>query len=260
MSHSCLELVEMPKPCLWVVILWKEAYIRHHITCSHVSARKLEMEISGYHKCQMVYASIVWHSRRQGFIIRSDTPAITKGNTEVHDDVIKWKHFPRNWPFVWGIHRSRWIPHTKASDAELRCFSSIYVWINGWANNREAGDLRPHRGHYDVSAMMFVVFWDTFYKQISQLVVCGNLIDKTTQFCELYSDIILQWRHNGPDGVSSHQPHACLLNRLFRRRSKKTSKFIVTGLCAENSPVTSEFPAQMASYAENVSIWWRHHE
>ena len=39
-----------------------------------------------------------------------------------HDDVIKWKHVPRNWPFVRGIHRSRWIPHTKASDAELWCF------------------------------------------------------------------------------------------------------------------------------------------
>ena len=38
-----------------------------------------------------------------------------------HDDVIKWKHFPHNWPFVRGIHRSRWIPHTKASDAELWC-------------------------------------------------------------------------------------------------------------------------------------------
>ena len=41
---------------------------------------------------------------------------------QMHDDVIKWKHFPRNWPFVWGIHRSRWIPPTKASDAELWCF------------------------------------------------------------------------------------------------------------------------------------------
>ena len=41
---------------------------------------------------------------------------------QTHDDVIKWKHFPRNWPFVRGIHRSRWIPHTKASDAELWCF------------------------------------------------------------------------------------------------------------------------------------------
>ena len=46
---------------------------------------------------------------------------------------------------------------------------------------------------------------------------------------------------------------------LFRRRSKKTSKLRVTGLCAGNSPVTGEFPAQMASNAENASIWWRHH-
>ena len=53
--------------------------------------------------------------------------------------------------------------------------------------------------------------------------------------------------------------HDCFLNRLFRRRSKKTSKLRVTGLCAGNSPGTGEFPAQMASNAENVSIWWRHH-
>ena len=69
----------------------------------------------------------------------------------------------------------------------------------------------------------------------------------------------LRWRHNGCDSVSNHQPHHCLLNRLFRRRSKKTSKFRVTGLCAGNSPGTGEFSAQMASNAENVSIWWRHH-
>ena len=43
-------------------------------------------------------------------------------HSKPHDDVIKWKHFPRTWPFVRGIHRSRWIPHTKASDAELWCF------------------------------------------------------------------------------------------------------------------------------------------
>ena len=69
----------------------------------------------------------------------------------------------------------------------------------------------------------------------------------------------LRWRHNDHAGVSNHQPHGCLLNRLFRRNSKKTSKLRVTGLCAGNSPGTGEFPAQMASYAENVSIWWRHH-
>ena len=69
----------------------------------------------------------------------------------------------------------------------------------------------------------------------------------------------LMWRHNGRDGVPNHQPHDCLLKRLFWRRSKKTSKLRVTGLCAGNSPMTGEFHAQMASNAENVSIWWRHH-
>ena len=69
----------------------------------------------------------------------------------------------------------------------------------------------------------------------------------------------LQWRHNDHDGVSNHQPHGCLLSRLFRRRSKKTSKLRVTGLCVGKSPGTGEFPAQMASNAENVSIWWHHH-
>ena len=70
----------------------------------------------------------------------------------------------------------------------------------------------------------------------------------------------LLWRHNGRGSVSNHQPYDCLLNRLFRRRSKKTTKLRVTGLCVGNSPGTGEFPAQMASNAENVSIWWRHHE
>ena len=65
----------------------------------------------------------------------------------------------------------------------------------------------------------------------------------------------LQWRHNEGDGVSNHQPHDCLLNHLFRRRSKKTSKLRVTGLCEGNSVVTGEFPTQKASKAENVSIW-----
>ena len=75
----------------------------------------------------------------------------------------------------------------------------------------------------------------------------------------IQTDISLRWRHNGHKCVSTHQPRHCLLNRLFQRRSKKTSKLRVTGLCAGNSPGTGEFPAQMASNAENVSIWWRHH-
>ena len=70
----------------------------------------------------------------------------------------------------------------------------------------------------------------------------------------------LQWRHNELDGVSNHRRLECLLNRLFSRRSKKTSKLRVNGLCARNSPVTGEFLAQRSSNnTENVSIWWRRH-
>ena len=81
--------------------------------------------------------------------------------------------------------------------------------------------------------------------------------------CDLSSSFrrnTLRWRHNERDCVSSHQPYHCLFNRSFWRRSKKTPKLRVTGLCVGNSPGTGEFPAQMASNAENVFIWWRHHD
>ena len=75
-----------------------------------------------------------------------------------------------------------------------------------------------------------------------------------------YGHHTLKWRHNEHDGVSNHQVNDCLLNRLFRCRLNKTSMLRVTGPCAGNPPVTGEFPTQKASNAENVSIWWRHHE
>ena len=71
-----------------------------------------------------------------------------------HHDVIQWKHFPRYWPFVRGIHR--WpvnSPH-KGQWRGALMFSLICAWIKGWVNNREAGDLRRHRVHYDVNAMI----------------------------------------------------------------------------------------------------------
>ena len=74
------------------------------------------------------------------------------------------------------------------------------------------------------------------------------------------ADHPLQWRHDERDGVSNRQPHDCLLNILFRRKSKKASMLPVTGLYEGNSPVTGEFPAQRACNAENVSIWLRHHD
>ena len=72
-----------------------------------------------------------------------------------HDDVIKWKHFPRNWPFVRGIHRSPVnSPHKGQWHAALM-LTLICLWLNDWVNNREAGDLRRYRAHYDVIVMTY---------------------------------------------------------------------------------------------------------
>ena len=80
-------------------------------------------------------------------------PWTVEKNLEKHDDVIKWKHFPRNWPFVREIHRSPVnFPH-KGQWRGALMFSLMYAWINDWVNNREAGDLRLQHGHYDVIVM-----------------------------------------------------------------------------------------------------------
>ena len=74
-----------------------------------------------------------------------------------HDDVIKWKHFPRNWTFVWGIHRSPVnLPHNRRW-LGASMFSLVCAWINGWVNNRGAGDLMRHSAHYDVIVMSWYV-------------------------------------------------------------------------------------------------------
>ena len=70
-----------------------------------------------------------------------------------HDDVIKWKHFPRYWPFVRGIHRSPVNSPDKGQWLGALMFSLLSVWINGWVNNREAVDLRRYRGNYDVTVI-----------------------------------------------------------------------------------------------------------
>ena len=105
------------------------------------------------------------------------------------------------------------------------------------------------------------VFSSVFFPCLHCWEGCTNILFKLIQMDTVLTAFLplnwccavsLQWRHNGLDGVSNHQPHHCLLSRLFGRRSKKTSKLRVTGLCAGNSQGTGEFPAQMASNAENV--------
>ena len=75
-----------------------------------------------------------------------------------HDDVIKWKHFPCDWPSVWGIHRSPVNSPHKGQWRRALMFSLICACINGWVNNREAGDLRRHYAHYDVIVMCWIHF------------------------------------------------------------------------------------------------------
>ena len=87
----------------------------------------------------------------------------------VHDDVIKWKHFPHYWPFVRRIHRSPVNSPHKGQWRGALMFSLICVWINGWVNNREAGDLRRHRAHYDVIVMITLVIWITHWHHIYRI-------------------------------------------------------------------------------------------
>ena len=74
-------------------------------------------------------------------------------NKDCHDDVIKWKHFPRYWPFVQGIHRLPVNSPHKGQWCRALMFSLICTWIKGSVNNCEAGDLRCHCAHYDVKLM-----------------------------------------------------------------------------------------------------------
>ena len=77
----------------------------------------------------------------------------TKSKITLYDDVIKWTHFPHYWPFVRGVHRSPVNPPHKGQWRGALMFYLICAWINSSVNNREAGNLRRHRGHYDVNVM-----------------------------------------------------------------------------------------------------------
>ena len=98
-----------------------------------------------------------------------------------HDDVIKWKHFPCYWPFVRGIYRSPVNSPHKRQWRRALMVSLICAWINGWVNNREAGDLRRHRAHYDITAMfglgrsdlhVIVSFTSSTAMSICTIIVC----------------------------------------------------------------------------------------
>ena len=101
-----------------------------------------------------------------GFVVASES----LGRPSTHDDVIKWKHFPRYWPFVRGIHRSPVNSPHKGQWRGPLMFSLICAWINDWVNNGKAGDLRRHRAHYEVIVMY--IAWNSLHRQIGSNYTC----------------------------------------------------------------------------------------
>ena len=109
--------------------------------------------ISGTDKTSL-YWCVVWIELYQQEIV-NDCMAWSIQKT-VHDDVIKWKHFPCYWPFVWGIHRSSVNSPHKGQWRGALMFSLICARINGWVNNRDVVDLWRYRAHYDVIVMVLI--------------------------------------------------------------------------------------------------------
>ena len=95
-----------------------------------------------------------------------------------HDDVIKWKHFARYWPFARGIHRSPVNSPHKGQWRGALMLSLIYAWIHDWVNNREGGDLISHRAHYDVTVMLILgyalsctILFNTLFLKIKMEII-----------------------------------------------------------------------------------------
>ena len=101
-------------------------------------------------------------------IVQIISSAAGVGCSSIDDDVIKWKHFSRYWPFVRGIYRSPVNSPHKGQWRGALMFSLSVACINGRVNNREAGNLRRHRTHYDV-IVMDTLIW-TIEDKLSRLV------------------------------------------------------------------------------------------
>ena len=133
---------------LWNTFLSKYCNKRIQQGCRHKEGngnQSLEPELT----CSAKFGFTQLRPNGCGFCIKSLSNIST-----IHYDVIKWKHFPRNWSFVRRIHRSPVNSPHKGQWRRALMFPLICIWINDWVNNREAGDLRRHLDHYDVSVMI----------------------------------------------------------------------------------------------------------
>ena len=118
-----------------------------------LSTKPLPRPMRGVYHCD----NIIKRTRFIGWVFTTDWCVgplhPSPPSPTLHDDVIKWKHFPRNWPFVRGIHRSPVNSPHKGQWRGALMFSLICARVHAWVNNREAGDLRRRRAHYDIIVM-----------------------------------------------------------------------------------------------------------
>ena len=165
--------------------LWPCDAIWHHRSWStlvQVIACCLMAPSHYLNQCGLIISEVSWHSH---FAVNPQDMCPWYDLIKVfHDDVIKWKHFPRCWPFVLGIHRSPVNSPHKGQWRGALMFSLICAWINRWVNNREAGDLRRYRAHYDVIVMI------QDYCYISQEPMSSRI--NSTKYLPLNSRIISQ--------------------------------------------------------------------
>ena len=111
--------------------------------------------------CQLGGGCRIWP-----FCVENNVKPNQSINLDEYDDVIKWKHFLRYWPFARGIHRSLVNSPHKGQWCGALMFSLICAWINGCVNNRKAGDSRSHHAHYDV----IVINWSLTYCRVIFLI------------------------------------------------------------------------------------------
>ena len=118
-------------------------YVFHRTSGSH-ERKSLNPDLSGWQGS----------GSELGSQLRSPIPVLTLlDNRLTHDDVIKWKHFPRYWPFARGIHRPPVNSTHKGQWCGALMFSLISAWMYGWVNNREVGNLRRYCTHFNAIAM-----------------------------------------------------------------------------------------------------------
>ena len=138
--------VPIPRRYNAVLIIWDLDATRH--------TEMYHNDVAGWsRRIKYWKLNCLWKKTCQSSQQKKTSNAGIVGLLCVHDDVIKWKHFPRYWPFVRGILR---LPENSPHKGQWRgvlMFSLVCAWINGWVNNREAGNLRRHRVHYAVTVM-----------------------------------------------------------------------------------------------------------